>query len=119
MAIPQEIKEIINEIIEALGDEKLWLKNCTLVSSSFLLACRRCLWCKISLRPGLKGLHQVFVQNPVLQSFVTSITIICHGYRIYDSSEHDLTAVLRLPFCRMRSFTSGTGSCIGGFLTVD
>jgi hypothetical protein len=84
MAIPQDI---IDEIIEAVGDDKPSLKNCALVSSSFLLPCRRRLWREISLSPitsDCKGLRQLFVQNPVLQSFVTSITIgitINLGYR--------------------------------------
>ena len=81
------------------------------MSSSFLLPCRKHLFSKLSLNGHgvCQGLHQFLVENPVLQSFVRSITIKQgSGYdvQVYDLLNcTSLIAVLRLPFCRLENFS--------------
>jgi hypothetical protein len=118
VAIPQDI---INNIIKAVGDDNRLLKKCALVSSAFLLPSRKHLFSEIYLRfEGDRGdqacqrLHQFLVENPVVQSFVRSITIYRDwGYN--DSDPHlqwnrtSLIAILRLPFCCLESFSINTG----------
>jgi len=67
---------IDNIIIEAVGDDSRFLKKCALVSSS-LLPTPSHLFPKISLRgdQACQRLHQLLVENPVIQSFVRSIAI--------------------------------------------
>ena len=100
VAIPQDI---IDNIIEAAGDDKRLLKACALVSSSFLLPCRKHLFSKLYLirDQPCQRLHQVLVENPVVQSFVRSIAIGL--YELLNSTS--LIAILRLPFCCLESLS--------------
>ena len=102
VAIPQDI---IYNIIEAVGDDKRLLKACALVSSSFLLPCRKHLFSKLSLIRAsdqtCQRLHQFLVENPVVQSFVRSITIGL--YKLLNCTS--IIAILRLPFCCLESFS--------------
>jgi len=106
VAIPQDI---IDNVVEAVGNNKCVLKRCALVSSSFLRPSRKQLFSKISLRSDRdsKRFHQFLVQNPVIQSFVRSIAIIQH-WGSKNSEFHNSTsllAILRLPFSRLESFS--------------
>ena len=106
--IPQEI---IDNIIAAVGNfnDKRWLKQCALVSSSFLLPSRKQLFSRITLSNNrdCQGIHQFLVQNPIIQHFVR--TIILKGSRWGPSGEFSkhpewmngtsLLAILRLPIC--------------------
>ena len=98
VAIPQDI---IYNIIAAVGDDKNLLKQCALVSSSFLLPSRRQLFSKISLKREYisQGLHQFLVQNPVIQSFVRDIAVIDLQGSLTLLMSTSLLAILRLPFC--------------------
>ena len=100
VAIPQDI---IDSIIEAVGDDKRLLKKCALVSSSFLLPCRKHLFSKIFLgrNRACQRLHQVLVENPVVQSFVRSIIIDLDVLL----DRKSLIALLRLPFCCLESLS--------------
>jgi hypothetical protein len=102
MDIPQDI---IDNIIAAIGDDKSLLKNCALVSSSFLLPSRKQLFSRIHLKSE-QTCQQFLLQNPVIQSFVRSITL--DGKASYDFewiNSTSLLAILRLPFCRLESFS--------------
>jgi len=105
VAIPQDI---IDNVIAAVGKDKDLLKRCALVSSSFLLPSRKQLFSKIYLTSSQASqrLHPFLVQNPVIQSFVRSITILENWY---EASEQlnctSLLAILRLPFCCLESFS--------------
>jgi hypothetical protein len=108
LTIPQDI---IDNIIEAVGDDSRLLKKCALVSSSFLLPSRKHLFSNISLfrvDQACQQLHQLLVENPVIQSFVRSITI-SPDYRSSKShlqlNRTSLIAILRLPFCCLESFS--------------
>ena len=107
--IPQDI---IDNVIAAVGDDARLLKQCTLVSSSFLLPCRKQLFSRISLDSNetCQGVQQFLVQNPVIQSFVRSISLKPeHTYSSDMSFEWvngtSLLAILRLPFCRLDFFS--------------
>ena len=100
VAIPLDI---IYNIVEAIGDDESLLKACALVSSSFLLPCRKQLFSRLYLThvQVCQGLHQVLVENPVLQSFVRSITV-----DLYEPLNcASLIAILRLPFCSLEDFS--------------
>ena len=107
MDIPQDI---IDNVIAAVDDDTDLLKQCSLVSSSFLLPSRKRLFSRITLRSDeiCQGIHQLLVQNPVIQSFVKSITLmhmdasIQHPKSINGTS---LLAILRLPFCGLERFS--------------
>ncbi|KIL56631.1 hypothetical protein M378DRAFT_172518 [Amanita muscaria Koide BX008] len=105
VAIPQDI---INNIIEAVGDDSLLLKNCALVSSSFLLPSRKRLFSQIYLRndQACQRLYQFLAEDPVIQSFVRSIAIT---YRTSKShlqlNRTSLIAILRLTFCCLESLS--------------
>ena len=123
VAIPQDI---IYYIIEAVSDDRRSLRECALVSTSFLLPCRKHLFSKLQvslngyhdhgpygicqLEPGekLERLHQLLVENPVLQSFVKSITIEPRN-RSFEWNCTPLIAILRLPFCSLESFSIHPG----------
>ena len=104
--IPQDI---IDNVIAAVGDDTRLLKQCALVSSSFLLPSRKQLFSRISLTSDqtCQGIHQFLIQNPVIQSSVRTITL---GEQVY-SSEFEwmngasLLAILRLPFCCLEGFS--------------
>ena len=75
MEIPQDI---IDSIIAAVGDDRRLLKQCSLVSSSFLLPSRKHLFSRIILRndKACQGIHQLLVQNPAIQPCVRAITLM-------------------------------------------
>ena len=100
MAIPQDI---IDNIIEAVGNDTDLLKKYALVSSSFLLPCRKHLFSSLCLHNDLacRGLHKFLVENPVVQSFVKSITIGL--YELLNCTS--LIDILRLPFCCLEDFS--------------
>ena len=109
MDIPQDI---IDNVIAAVGDDTRLLKQCTLVSSSFLLPSRKQLFSRIIINcdQTCQGIHQFFIQNPVIQSFVRTITLTqivhwgtCNFPDWMNSTS--LLAILRLPFCRLECFS--------------
>ena len=107
MDIPQDI---IDNVIAAVGDDKHLLKQCALVSSSFLLSSRKQLFSRISLKSDktCQGIHQFLVQNPVILSFVK--TIIIWGSETSETSDSwmngaSLLAILQLPFCCLECFS--------------
>ena len=95
VAIPQDI---IDNIIEAVGDDKRLLKKYALVSSSFLLPCRKRLFSKVSLGriEICEEFHQFLVENPVVQSFVRKITFKLHrsSWRFTTMNRTSLIAIL-------------------------
>jgi hypothetical protein len=105
MVVPQEI---IDNIIAAVGNDTHLLKKCALVSSSFLRPSRKQLFSRISLESDQKcqRIHQVLVQNPVIQSFLRSITL---SISVFEAGAwmkgSSLPAVLRLPFCFLERFS--------------
>ena len=109
--IPQDI---IDNIIEAVGNlnDKCLLKQCTLVSSSFLLPSRKQLFSSITLGNDetCQRIHRFLVQNPVIQAFVRAITLTDH-YSYYTFSFPrwmngiSLLALLQLPFGCLQSFS--------------
>jgi hypothetical protein len=116
MDIPQDI---IDNVIAAVGDDMRVLKKCTLVSSSFLLPSRKQLFSRITLKSDQTclGIHQFLIQNPVIQCFVRSITLI-GDIEDYDSRRtwinpefpewmncKSLLAILRLPFSCLECFS--------------
>jgi hypothetical protein len=104
--IPQDI---IDSVIAAVGDDRHLLKQCALVSSSFVLPSRKQLFSRISLTSDqtCQGIHQFLVQNPVIQSFVRTITLTGgSGSRACKwMNGTSLLAILRLPFCRLECFS--------------
>ena len=114
MEIPQDI---IDNVIAAVGDDKHLLQQCALVSSSFLLPTRKQLFSKITLSNGQKcqRIHQFLVQNPVIQSFVRTITVAYTAHHVPSSirpkggtdwiDDTSLPAIFRLPFCRLECFS--------------
>ena len=109
LEIPQDI---IDNVIAAVGDDRRLLLQCALVSSSFLLPSRKKLFSRITLScdQSCQGIHQVFVRNPVIRSYVRAITLTESIWTlasefpnwIYGTS---LLAILRLPFCRLEYFS--------------
>ena len=96
-------QEIIDNVIAAVGDDTQLLKQCTLVSSSFLRPSRKQLFSKISLKSdqNCKGIHQVLIENPVIQSFVKTITVVYSWdaeASTWMKTSKSLLAILRLPF---------------------
>ena len=114
MEIPQDI---IDNVIAAVGDDKCLLKQCSLVSSSFLLASRKRLFSGITLRNDqtCQGIHQLLVQNPVIQFSVRTITLTLaltdEDTMSSWASTSDwrngtsLLSILRLPFCCLERFS--------------
>ena len=110
--IPQDI---IDNVIAEVGDDTHSLKQCSLVSSSFLFSSRRKLFSRISLTSDqtCQGILQVLVQNPVIQSFVKTITLTENKSISIWGSRTDLTwmngssllAILRLPFRCLECFS--------------
>ena len=108
--------DIIDSVIAAVGNDTRVLKQCALVSSSFLHSSRKQLFSRITLRSGqnCQKIHQIFLQNPVIQSFVRTITLT--EYRIIGKPKFpnwingtSLLAILRLPFCRLECFSICAG----------
>jgi len=110
--IPQDI---IDNIIAEVGDDECLLQKCALVSSSFLCPSRKQLFSKISIRSGktCQRIHQIFVQNPVIQSFVRYIYILDYplmsGTPEWMNNSTSLLAILRLPFCCLEYFSINSG----------
>ena len=104
--IPQDI---IDSIIAAVGDDRRLLKQCSLVSSSFLLPSRKHLFSRIILRndKACQGIHQLLVQNPAIQSCVRAITLMDRwgGNDAQWMNGTSLPAILRLPFGCLECFS--------------
>ena len=109
MEIPQDI---IDNVITAVGDDTHLLKQCSLVSSSFLRPSRKHLFSRITLRSDqtCQGIHQLLLQNPTILSFVRTIILT----EDTDSSNSEnpewmngtsLAAILRLPFGSLEGFS--------------
>jgi hypothetical protein len=107
--IPQDI---IDSIIAEVGDDRRLLKQCSLVSSSFLLPSRKQLFSRITLRSDetCQGIHRFLVQNPFIQSFVRAITLSDRRSGNFSQwmngcNGTSLLAILRLPFCCLEFFS--------------
>ena len=101
MDIPQDI---IDNVIAAVGDDTQLLKICSLVSSSFLCPSRKQLFSRIILMDDqrFQGIYQLLVQNPVIKSFVRTLTLSTAGtapVNLEWVNGTSLLAILRLPFC--------------------
>ena len=105
VTIPQDIIYNIIEAVANGGYNRSLLKECALVSSSFLLPCRKYLFSNLYLRRDqtCQKLHQFLVENPVVQSFVRSIAIELYHLKLPNCKS--LIAFLRLPFCCLESFS--------------
>ena len=115
--VPQDI---IDNIIAAGGEDTDLLKQCSLVSSSFLRPSRKHLFSRITIGSDktCQGIHQFLIQNPVIQTFVRALTLtestfIQIGNHIWPKisecqwiNHHtSLLAILRLPFCCLECFS--------------
>ena len=104
-------QDIIDSVIAAVGNDTHSLKQCSLVSSSFLLPSRKHLFSKITIRSDetCQGIQQLLVRNPVIQTFVKAITLTESTPRWCTFPEWlngtSLIAILRLPFCCLESFS--------------
>jgi hypothetical protein len=100
--IPQDIIDIV---IAAVGNDKPSLKQCALVSSSFLLPSRKQLFSSIRFGyddEACQRLPQFLIQNPVIRSFVRRINAShSWGSKTFDKL---LLAILQLPFCHLEEF---------------
>ena len=113
MSKPVEIpQDIIDSVIAEVGDDTDLLKQCSLVSSSFLFSCRRKLFSSITIGSdeSCQGIHQLLVQNPVIQSFVRAITVTRTRSERSDRFPQwmngtSLPAILRLPFSFLECFS--------------
>ncbi|EDR00416.1 uncharacterized protein LACBIDRAFT_334185 [Laccaria bicolor S238N-H82] len=102
--IPQDI---IDNVIVALGDDKRSLKQCALVSSSFLRPSRKQLFYSISFGSNVEAcakLHQALVQNPVNRSFVRRMSVNNQHYWVshFDDS---ILSIVQLPFCHLEELS--------------
>ena len=70
-------QDIIDIVIEAVGDDTHLLKQCTLVSSSFLLPAHKQLFSSTTLKSDqtCQGINQLLVQNPFIQPFIRPIIL--------------------------------------------
>ena len=102
MDIPQDI---IDNVIAVIGDDTHLLKQCSLVSSSFLLPSRKHLFSKITISSvaNCEGIHELLVQNPFIQPCVRTITV--DGFRFNWVDDASLLAILQLPFCCLERFS--------------
>ena len=100
--IPQDI---IDNVIDVVADDTNSLKQCSLVSSSFLLPSRKHLFSRISIRGerSCEGIHQLLLQNPFIQPCVKSITMNFSRYRQWVDNT-SILVILRLPFCCLERF---------------
>ena len=104
-------QDIIDNIIAAGSDDTDLLKQCSLVSSSFLHPSRKLLFSRITIRSNetCQGIHQLLIQNPVVQTFVRSITLTdaMHSWNAIPEwiNSTSLLDILRLPFCCLESFS--------------
>ena len=101
--------DIIDNIIAAVGTDKDVLNQCALVSSSFLLPSRKHLFSRITIRSdeSCEGILQLLIQNPVILSFVRSITLTEPDWHMFPEwiNGTSLLAILRLPFCCLERFS--------------
>ena len=101
-------QDIIDSVIAAVGNDTHLLKQCSLVSSSFHLPSRKQLFCTVTIgndKTYCQGIHQLFVQNPDIRTYVRAITVIWDEECIDDRTSELLLAILRLPFCCLESFS--------------
>ena len=109
-------QDIIDSAIAAVGDDTRLLKQCSLLSSSFLRPSRKQLFTRITLSDDetCQEIHQFLVQNPTIQSFVRTITLTdtldpwTTNWRprsIEWVNGTSSLAILRLPFCRLECFS--------------
>ena len=104
-------QDIIDNVIAAGGDDMDLLKQCSLVSSSFLHTSRKHLFSRISIGSDetCQGIHQFLIQNPVVQTFVKAITLTesMPNWRMTPEwlNGTSLLAILRLPFCCLECFS--------------
>ena len=104
--IPQDI---IDNVIAAVGeDDTDLLKRCSLVSSSFLHPIRKLLFSSVTLEndQSCEEIHKFLVQNPVIQSFVRSISLkhMSMPKSAQWMNGTSLLSILRLPLCRLECF---------------
>ena len=111
-SLPVEIpQDIIDSVIAAAGEDTRLLKQCALVSSSFFLPSRKQLFSRITLRNDktCQRIHQIFAQNPILQSSVRAITLDDGNYGggkdVDLATSTALPAFLWLPFCCLECFS--------------
>ena len=102
LEIPQDV---IDCVVAAVGDDSRLLKQCSLVSSSFLRPSRKQLFSSINLISDqtCQGIHQLLVKDPFIQSFVRTITV--EENMECNMNGTSLLAILRLPFCHLECFT--------------
>ena len=104
-------QDIIDNVIAAGGDDTDFLKQCSLVSSSFLHPSRKHLFSRITLGSDetCQGIHQFLIQNPVVQTFVRAITLTesMPNWRMTPEwiNGTPLLAILQLPFCCLECFS--------------
>jgi hypothetical protein len=100
-------QDIIDNVIAAGSDDTHLLKQCSLVSSSFLLPSRKHLFSRITIESykTCQGIHQLLVENPVVQTFVRSITLMDSESTQEWINGSSLLAILRLPFCCLEFFS--------------
>ena len=101
MDIPQDI---IDSIIAVVSDDTPLLKQCSLVSSSFLIPSRKHLFSRITINSeeSSKGIHQLLIRNPFIQPCVKSITM--NGFMYLDwMTDPFLLVIFRLPFSTLES----------------
>ena len=106
MELPQDI---IDNVIAAVGDDAHLLKQCSLVSSSFLRPSRKQLFSRITIRNDqfCQGIHQFFVKNLTILSFVRTISLMHMDGSLYPQWMNGtlLPAFLRLPFSCLECFS--------------
>lgn len=109
LSTPQDIVEAIIEIADYDT-----LLQCALVSQSFLFPSRKMLFSDIVLQNEMQSdrLQRILVQNPYIQSFIKSLTILNkedgegpHQWLTGKRSISALLATLHLPLHHMASFS--------------
>ena len=104
-------QDIIDNVIAAGSDDTDLLKQCSLVSSSFLHTSRKHLFSRITIGSyeTCQGIHQFLIQNPVVQTFVKAITLTesMPNWRMTPEwlNGTSLLAILRLPFRCLECFS--------------
>ena len=106
-------QDIIDNVIAAGSDDTDLLKQCSLVSSSFLHTSRKHLFSRITIGSyeTCQGIHQFLIQNPVVQTFVRAITLTESmpywpgGISPPWLNGTSLLAILRLPFRCLECFS--------------
>ena len=104
-------QDVIDTVIAAAGDDTQLLKQCSLVSSSFLLPSRKHLFSRIVIGDDQtsQGIHRLLIQNPVIQTFVRAITLTEYMSNWSKTPEWingtSLLAILRLPYSCLECFS--------------